>query len=790
MARYREVTISSIVFGVVVGALMNASITYAGLKIGFTIGGSAIAAVLGFGVLRGVLGRMIRGGGSILETNIGQTIASAVNIPNSGIIFTVPVLYLLGYDLSPYRPDFWLITLACMAGSVLGAAFIIPLRKQMIDIDRLRFPTGTAVAAILKSPGAGGRKSLVLLAGAVIAAIVYAPTMLPSFKYQPSLDELPDLILSEKITPKQADKTRLVAEWKEAGAVPQDVLNRGKSQQELIEQKRLDPQQADALAIDAYKTLVEQEKPLDDFVNRHWARAPRFWGYSDVDWRLPLPPPPKEGDVEAEARHRLAMRDVDHDGNGRPDLIMSDDHIDAGRAIGLPPYIQFVFAIAPFALGAGYITGRPGLLVLAGGVLAYFVLNPLMYSMGLMPASIAPHEAANIGRDAFNRSLGIGMLLGGALMGVVFALPALLAAVKSISSAARTAGGSTELGFRVIGVAAVLCFIGLYLAADFIRGKPAPAKQKESARDTAEETPDQNEKDAPAGDEPSAGDAATQADGRPPDQNDAGSKAAESPAAEQAEDPPASGGLLSGLNHHVASLIIALVGGIWIWFAGIIIAQCTGMTDWSPISGMALITVVLIMALGGSADVMGAVLIGAALCVAVTCAADMMQDLKTGHLVGAIPKRQQIVELVATGIGPLLSMLTLLLIVSVNVRVSGEPIGDQTPTSAPQAQALQKVVEGVQGDELPYTLYGAGALMGVGLGLGSFPGLGVLVGLSMYLPIAYILTYGIGCLANMFVARVKGGEWAEEWGVPFCAGLIVGEGVLALILNFALMLTS
>ncbi len=51
----------------------------------------------------------------------------------------------------------------------------------------------------------------------------------------------------------------------------------------------------------------------------------------------------------------------------------------------------------------------------------------------------------------------------------------------------------------------------------------------------------------------------------------------------------------------------------WIWFAGIIIAQCTGMTDWSPISGMALITVVLVMMLAGVGDQLGAVMIGAAL---------------------------------------------------------------------------------------------------------------------------------------------------------------------------------
>ena len=166
--RYREVTLSAIVFAVAIGIVMNAAITYAGLKIGFTLGGSAIAAVLGFGILRGVLKR-----GSILETNIAQTCASAVNTSNSGIIFTVPVLFLLGLPLTITSSTFWLITLAAVGGAILGTAFIVPLRKQMIEIDRLRFPTGMGVATILKSPGAGPKKAVVLLAGIVLGAFVY-----------------------------------------------------------------------------------------------------------------------------------------------------------------------------------------------------------------------------------------------------------------------------------------------------------------------------------------------------------------------------------------------------------------------------------------------------------------------------------------------------------------------------------------------------------------------------------------------------------------------------------------
>ena len=88
---YREVTPLAIAFGILIGVVMNAAITYTGLKIGFTLGGSAIAAVLGWGVLRGLFQK-----GSILEINIAQTIASSVNTSNSGVIFTVPALFLLG----------------------------------------------------------------------------------------------------------------------------------------------------------------------------------------------------------------------------------------------------------------------------------------------------------------------------------------------------------------------------------------------------------------------------------------------------------------------------------------------------------------------------------------------------------------------------------------------------------------------------------------------------------------------------------------------------------------------
>lgn len=620
--RYREVTVASLIFGVVCGGIMNAAITYSGLKIGFTIVGSSIAAVLGFGVLRGLLRR-----GSILEVNIGQTIASSVNTTNSGIIFTVPVLLLLGYSLGFGELNFWLITLAGMAGAILGVVFIVPMRKQMIDVERLRFPSATAVGAILKSPGAGAAKSLVLVAGILVAMLIYLPAGLPALK-------LP--------------------------------------------------------------------------------------GYGALDWRMPPEPDPAGGAVVAPdgARRPALSARVDRDRDGLPDLILADDRIDVGRLIGLPDEMQLAFAIAPFALGAGFLTGSAGLMVLAGGLLAYLLLNPLAFRLGWMPETLAAHEVPAYALANFDRPLGIGLLLGGAFIGIVAALPAIREALRGIGQARAAGVGRDELGLRSLVVWVLIALVLILVAVEFV------------------------------------------------------------------QDPHAiPGGWLAGLPPLLAKAVTAGVAVAWIWFAGIIIAQCTGMTDWSPISGMALLTVVLVMMLIGTGNVVTAVALGAALCVAISVASDMMADLKTGHIVGAQPRRQQIVELLAATLGPMITMATLVLIVGANLKQTGQPIGPGTPTVAPQAQALQAVITGVQGGEMPYMLYGLGAILGALLGLGAFPGLGVLVGLSMYLPIIYILTYGLGCIANMVLARLKGRTWTEEWGVPFCAGLIVGEAMLALVIN-------
>lgn len=763
--RYPEVTWSAVLFGLFFGAVMNAAIAYSGLKIGFTIVGSAIAAVLGFGVLRGLLRR-----GSILEVNIAQTVASAVNVPNSGVIFTVPVLWLLGWSLGPGDLDFWLITLACVAGAVLGGAFIVPLRKQMIEVDRLRFPSAVGVAVILKSPGAGSAKSLVLLAGIAISMLIYAPAGLPDLGGPGYQD-----IGWRMSVPEQFGEGVLVLEGAKEVRRWRDEEGNSRLPVDLDRDRDGAPDLDAPGAEDVDSRLLVPEQFGEGVLVLEGGSEVRRWLDNDAKSVLPV--------------------DLDRDRDGAPDLLMTKDRVDVGRFFGLPAEMQVIFAIAPFAIGAGFLSGKAGLLVLAGGILAFFVLNPLAYRLDWAPPGLQAHQVPGAMFQAVNRPLGIGLLLGGAMMGILAALPAIRAALGSIAKAGKSKLGSDELGMKTLVGAAAAALVLLFVAADFVENRAFNPRcpitlEEPKVPDTAEErvlaelAPEPPEF-ARVNDDVEPVSYGSYRVGFATDEakrvwvEDWDDTRRDAFLASSNAKP----GVLAGMPSHLRALLIALIGAGWIWFAGIIIAQCTGMTDWSPISGMSLLTVVLVLTLLGSGAVLGAVLIGASLCVAITCASDMMGDLKTGHLVGSQPRRQQIVELIATGIGPVITMAVLVVITQVNLQSSGAPIGPGTDTTAPQAQALQAVILGVQGGEMPYALYGFGSLLGLLLGLGSFAGLGVLVGLSMFLPFFYIATYGIGCVLQIVLSRWKGARWCENWGVPFAAGLIVGEAVLALIFN-------
>lgn len=575
---YPELTMTAILVGYGLGTIIALSIGYACLILGFSIEGSELAAILGFGILRGLLGR-----NSIIENNINQTVASAVNGASSGLMFTIPALFILGQT----RFNAALMVLACIAGGVLGIAFIIPLRKQMIDFERLTYPGGVAVATILKSPGAGLRKARLLLLGALSAGVVHLAVQTVN------------------------------------------LLQRGGT-----------------LQLGA--------------------------GFFDFEY------------------------------------------LNVGAWLGLPEYMNGVWYVSLLTVGVGFIAGRGGVSFVIGGFVCYWIISPILAAAGALPTP-AELQSPEIARDSLVaylqkdlfRPVGIGMLIGGALTGMILALPLIAGAVRSMHQAATTrsphARDEMPIGLLYAGVAgaAVLLFI---VAMVSVRNM----------------------------------------------------------------------GLVRGA-------VMALCGTLWIWVAGVVLSECIGRTNWSPLSGMTLIAVTILVLLSAGMTepdrILASVLVGAAACVAMSQATDLMLDLKTGYLVGASPRKQQIGQFMGAWLGPIVVMGLIFVLHGAYGLGS-----DRLP--APQASVLAGMIRSILGGQAPVAKYLAGTGLGALLSASGIGGLGILVGLGFYLPFSVVLTYTIGTILRLAADAWRGRRFSEEVGIPIAAGFIVGEALIGI--GFAL----
>jgi uncharacterized oligopeptide transporter (OPT) family protein len=223
------------------------------------------------------------------------------------------------------------------------------------------------------------------------------------------------------------------------------------------------------------------------------------------------------------------------------------------------------------------------------------------------------------------------------------------------------------------------------------------------------------------------------------------------------------------------ALITAAVGTVWLALAGLIVAQATGMTDISPISGMSLIGVTLMFFLSGG-NVVPAIILGVAVCIGIGQCADMMGDLKSGHLIGAQPKKQQLAQFMVCWIGVPVSVYVIHLLWA-----GGGGFGPENPVlSAPQGTALAAIMESLQAGAAPLDKYVAGGAIGLALGVYPIGGVGVLVGLAMYLPFSITLTYGLGCLSSIALRKRLGERWISDTLVPVAAGFIIGEALTSL----------
>lgn len=163
-----EITVTSIILGIILAVVFGAANAYLGLRVGMTISASIPAAVLSMGVIRFILRK-----DSILENNMVQTIGSAGESLAAGAIFTLPALFLWAEEGKIETPSMLTITLICLVGGVLGILFMIPLRQALIVEEHgvLPFPEGQACSEVLMAGEEGGSKASAVFSGLGIAAL-------------------------------------------------------------------------------------------------------------------------------------------------------------------------------------------------------------------------------------------------------------------------------------------------------------------------------------------------------------------------------------------------------------------------------------------------------------------------------------------------------------------------------------------------------------------------------------------------------------------------------------------
>lgn len=162
-----EITVTSIIMGILLAVVFGAANAYLGLRVGMTVSASIPAAVIAMGVIRVIMKK-----NSILESNIVQTIGSAGESLAAGAIFTLPALFLWSAEGTMDKPGIVEITVIALLGGLLGVFFMVPLRNALIVREHgvLPYPEGTACAEVLLAGEEGGANASTVFAGMGFAA--------------------------------------------------------------------------------------------------------------------------------------------------------------------------------------------------------------------------------------------------------------------------------------------------------------------------------------------------------------------------------------------------------------------------------------------------------------------------------------------------------------------------------------------------------------------------------------------------------------------------------------------
>lgn len=234
------------------------------------------------------------------------------------------------------------------------------------------------------------------------------------------------------------------------------------------------------------------------------------------------------------------------------------------------------------------------------------------------------------------------------------------------------------------------------------------------------------------------------------------------------------------------NLLGAVIVVIFGFFFATVSSRMVGLIGSSnnPVSGMAiatlLIATILLKATGldGATGMKGAIAIGSIICIVAAIAGDTSQDLKTGFIVGATPKKQQL--------GELIGVLTSSLAIGGVLYLLNEAWGyGSTELPAAQATMMRMIVEGVMNADLPWGLIGAGAAIAIVVEISRIPVLPFAVG--MYLPLSLNAGIMAGGLVRLVVEKKRGlseekKKAAIDRGILYTSGMIAGEGLIGILL--------
>jgi putative OPT family oligopeptide transporter len=247
-------------------------------------------------------------------------------------------------------------------------------------------------------------------------------------------------------------------------------------------------------------------------------------------------------------------------------------------------------------------------------------------------------------------------------------------------------------------------------------------------------------------------------------------------------------GILGNLDVLVVRALAALLIGVFAFFFVTVSSRIVGLVGVTsnPTSGMTIATLIgtsLIFYLAGWTDIQGkvtALMVGTAVCIAASIAGDTSQDLKTGFVLGATPRLQQIGELIGvlTSAGVVCMIIQLL---HQSVEAEGGLGGPELP--APQGVLMKLVIDGVLDQNLPWSLIMIGGAIAIVASLSRMPVLAFAVG--VYLPLYTMAAVFLGGLLRHLLTRGQAKAEVDrrnEQGILVGSGLVGGEGLMGVVL--------